>query len=84
MFMPFDPARRGLKPLLTIADLERLLRVTRRTIARLCRRGDLPVPIKIGGSNRWKAEDIERVLARRDDNASQTSRRGGGPASLAE
>ena len=36
----------------TVADLERLLRVDRRTVARLVKRGQLPPPLKLGGSNR--------------------------------
>ena len=58
-----DPAVRApLEPLLTVEDLERLLRVNRRTVARLCQRGQLPKPMKLGGSNRWKAEEIAETL----------------------
>ena len=57
-----DPASAALEPLLTIADLERLLRVDRRTVRRLWERGQLPPPLKIGGSNRWKKRDIEQFL----------------------
>jgi hypothetical protein len=32
--------------LLTVEDLERLLQVDRRTVARLCQRGQLPSPLK--------------------------------------
>ena len=53
---------RSLEPLLTVEDLERLLRVDRRTVARLCKRGQLPQPLKLGGGNRWKAEDIAEAL----------------------
>jgi predicted DNA-binding transcriptional regulator AlpA len=56
--------RAPLQPLLTVEDLERLLRVDRRTVARLCKRGQLPVPLKLGGSNRWRAEDITKALNR--------------------
>jgi len=55
-------ARAPLEPLLTVTDLERILRVDKRTIARLCKRGQLPRPLKIGGSNRWKAEAIAAAL----------------------
>jgi predicted DNA-binding transcriptional regulator AlpA len=65
--MASHPARSGLEPLLTVEDLEGLLRVHRRTIARLCQRGELPPPIKIGGSNRWRAEEIQRVLTGGND-----------------
>jgi predicted DNA-binding transcriptional regulator AlpA len=57
-----DPASAALEPLLTIADLERLLRVDRRTVRRLWERGQLPPPLKIGGSNRWKKRGIEQFL----------------------
>ena len=56
--------RAPLEPLLTIEDLERLLRVNRRTVARLCQRGQLPKPLKLGGSNRWRAEEIAQALER--------------------
>jgi predicted DNA-binding transcriptional regulator AlpA len=59
-----DPARAALEPLLTVADLERLLRVDRRTVRRLWERGQLPPPLKIGGSNRWKPDDITEALER--------------------
>ena len=51
-----------LEPLLTVPDLERLLQVNRRTIARLCKRGKLPQPFKIGGGLRWDAAAIESFL----------------------
>ena len=54
--------RAPLEPLLTIEDLERLLRVNRRTVARLCQRGQLPKPMKLGGSNRWRMRDIKPLL----------------------
>jgi predicted DNA-binding transcriptional regulator AlpA len=57
-------ARRPLEPLLTTEDLGRLLRVHARSIARMCKRGELPLPLKIGGQNRWKAETIEQALDR--------------------
>jgi hypothetical protein len=57
-----DPARALLEPLLTVADLERLLRVDRRTVRRLWQRGLLPRPIKVGGGNRWRRRDIEPLL----------------------
>lgn len=51
-----------LEPLLTMSDLERMLRVDKRTIARLIKRGQLPRPLKLGGSNRWKTADIAAAL----------------------
>jgi predicted DNA-binding transcriptional regulator AlpA len=55
-------ARAHLQPLLTVEDLERVLRVDRRTIARLCKKGQLPPPLKLGGSNRWRVEDIAEAI----------------------
>ena len=55
-------ARAHLQSLLTVEDLERMLRVDRRTIARLCKKGQLSPPLKLGGSNRWRAKDIEDAL----------------------
>jgi predicted DNA-binding transcriptional regulator AlpA len=55
-------ARAHLEPLLTVEDLEQMLRVDRRTIARLCKKGQLPPPLKLGGSNRWRVKDIEDAL----------------------
>jgi predicted DNA-binding transcriptional regulator AlpA len=55
-------ARALLEPLLKVEDLERLLRVDRRTVARLCKHGRLPRPIKIGGGNRWKVQDIREAI----------------------
>ena len=60
--VPDVAARAHLEPLLTVEDLERMLRVDRRTIARLCKKGQLPPPLKLGGSNRWRAKDIEDAL----------------------
>jgi predicted DNA-binding transcriptional regulator AlpA len=60
--MPEVPACAPLDPLLTVEDLERLLRVDRRTVSRLCKKGQLPPPIKLGGSNRWRVRDVEKIL----------------------
>jgi predicted DNA-binding transcriptional regulator AlpA len=53
-----------LEPLLTMSDLERLLRVDKRTVYRLCRRGLIPPPFKLGGQNRWMPGDIAGALER--------------------
>jgi predicted DNA-binding transcriptional regulator AlpA len=53
------------EPLLTVTDLERLLQLHRRTVSRLWRRGELPRPVRIGGSYRWRPKDIDQVLAER-------------------
>ena len=51
-------AHAHMNPLLTVDDLVRLLRVDRRTVSRLCKQAILPPPVKLGGSNRWKEQDI--------------------------
>jgi predicted DNA-binding transcriptional regulator AlpA len=56
-----------LEPLLKVGDLERVLRVDRRTVARLVKLGQLPRPIKVGGSNRWRLQDIKEVICTRAD-----------------
>jgi predicted DNA-binding transcriptional regulator AlpA len=53
-----------LEPLLATSDLEGLLKVDRRTITRLVKRGQLPRPLKLGGSNRWRPEDISAAIDR--------------------
>ena len=50
------------EPLLTVEDLEQMLRVDRRTVMRLCKRGLLPKPMKLGGGNRWRKEDVLDAL----------------------
>ena len=52
------------QPLLTTSDLEQLLKVDRRTVSRLVKRGELPMPMKLGGSNRWRPEEISAAIDR--------------------
>lgn len=52
-----------LEPTLKIADVERIMRIDRRTIFRLLQLGQFPQPIRIGGSRRWRVEDIEQLLS---------------------
>jgi excisionase family DNA binding protein len=58
------PTQSDIRPLLTVADLEELLKLHRRTITRLCRAGRLPKPMKVGNSNRWRREEIDNLLKR--------------------
>ena len=60
--VPDVVARAHLEPLLTNEDLERMLQVDRRTVSRLWKRGQLPPPLKLGGGNRWRVQDIEEAL----------------------
>jgi predicted DNA-binding transcriptional regulator AlpA len=48
--------------LFTVIDLERLLQVDKRTVYRLCKQGVLPQPLKVGGSNRWRPNEIAESL----------------------
>jgi predicted site-specific integrase-resolvase len=52
----------GLRPLLTTEDMEAIFRVTSRTLSRWCRAGRIPKPAKLGGLNRWRAEDLSKFI----------------------
>jgi predicted DNA-binding transcriptional regulator AlpA len=52
------------EPLLTCADLQRMIKVHRRTIERLCKRGELPMPLKLGGCLRWRSDAIKEAIDR--------------------
>ena len=61
---------RVLEPaLLTVRDLEQLLQINKRSVARLTKKGILPLPLKLGGSNRWKAADITATIDRLEHRA---------------
>lgn len=51
--------------LLTIKDLCVLAGISRRTVYRIRAAGQLPVPIRVGGRDRWRPEDIERWVGTR-------------------
>lgn len=53
--------------LLTADDIAEMLQLTRRAVHMIVARGDLPRPIKIGRTARWKAEEIEALLSRKED-----------------
>ena len=53
-----DATRPALVQLLTNDDMERLLQVDRRTVSRLCKKGVLPQPLKLGGGNRWISTEV--------------------------
>ena len=53
----------GRRKLLTAADVMRLLKVTRRTVYRLIATRGFPRPLKVCGSNRWVAQEIDAWLA---------------------
>jgi predicted DNA-binding transcriptional regulator AlpA len=52
----------AIEPLLTPGDLELILQLHRRTLMRMCKKGLFPRPIKLGGKNPWRREDIATAL----------------------
>ena len=52
----------NLPELLTIRELAKVLKLSPRSIWRLVKNHQLPVPVRIGGSIRWRAEDIIRWI----------------------
>lgn len=49
--------------LLSAKELAKMLAVSVRTVWRLRSAGQLPIPVMIGGSCRWKLRDIEEWLS---------------------
>jgi len=56
----------GPPPLLTTADVARTLRVSTRTVARLCQQGRLH-PVRIGGSLRFRPADVASLTKADED-----------------
>lgn len=54
----------GIESLLTKHELALMFRVCHRTIERLVARGQLPPPIRLGRSCRWRNEDIRQFMRR--------------------
>lgn len=52
-----------LPELLTIRELAKVLKLSPRSIWRLVRNHQLPAPVRIGGSIRWRADDISFWIA---------------------
>lgn len=52
------PHTGNLPELLTIRELARVLKLSPRSIWRLVKNHQLPAPVRIGGSIRWRADDI--------------------------
>jgi predicted DNA-binding transcriptional regulator AlpA len=57
--------------LLTRADLQRILRLSTRTIRRLLAARELPAPIRVGHSDRWRPEDVQTYLQSKNLNLSE-------------
>lgn len=50
------------KQLLRVGDVAEILDLGVSTIWRQVRKGQLPAPLQIGGSTRWRRADIEALL----------------------
>ena len=44
--------------LVKVGDVARMLSITERTVWRLTKEGQFPAPVHIGGSTRWRTEDL--------------------------
>ena len=53
------------RELMTLPDLQERLQISRATVYELISRDGLPMPIKIGRSNRWIVTEIAAWLAER-------------------
>ena len=53
-----------LPELLTIRELAKVLKLSPRSIWRLVKNQQLPAPVRIGGSIRWRADDISLWIAK--------------------
>lgn len=51
-------------PLICADELARMLQVSTRTLWRLLSSGQLIQPIKLGGSTRWRLEEVRRWIER--------------------
>lgn len=51
------------QPLLTVNEVARLLNLSIRSVWRLRSAGRIPQPVTIGGSIRWKEEDLRKWIA---------------------
>ena len=48
--------------LITAEELARMLNVSTRTLWRLLAKGELPEPVRLGGSTRWRSEEVSRWI----------------------
>ncbi len=48
--------------LLTVGQVAERLALSPRSIWKLCARGDLPQPLHLGGSRRWRESDISKYI----------------------
>lgn len=48
--------------LITADEFAGMLNVSTRTLWRLLSKGELPEPIRIGGSTRWRLDEVQRWI----------------------
>ena len=60
--MQTDKTTNELPQLLTINDVAEILKISQRSIWRLVASGKLVAPLRVGGSIRWKREDIREWI----------------------
>ena len=51
------------EPLLTVKDVAKLLNLAVRTVWRRRSAGEIPPPVEIGGSVRWRPDDLKSWIA---------------------
>ena len=59
-----DPADLARPALITADQLASMLQISTRTVWRLKSAGQLPKPVEVGGSVRWRAEEIHNWINR--------------------
>ncbi len=62
----------GIPELLTASEVARVLRISERSVWRLCADGKLPSPLHVGGAARWKKSDIEEWFQRATEISHET------------
>lgn len=67
--LPDSPSE--IAPTIVLADVRRVLRVSRHTVDRMCQRNEFPRPFKVGGLRRWLRADVEKWIADRAAAAQQ-------------
>ena len=63
--MQTDKTTNELPQLFTINDVAEILKISQRSIWRLVALGNLVAPLRVGGSIRWKREDIREWFDQR-------------------
>jgi excisionase family DNA binding protein len=53
------------KPLLRVTDVAEILDLGVSSVWRLVRKGQLPAPVRVGGSTRWRRAEIEALFTKK-------------------